>query len=115
GNFLAKLPIAIAIAVLAWFTTVQFAKARRVQESYAFKGTVASSFDAYRSLVEEIAKDPELKERPEYAKFITETIRDLYDAPNVDKEGEDVPPPAQLMKGVTEILKQVGVIVSKKL
>lgn len=111
--FAVRLAVGIPIAFLVWFATVQFSKARRVQEAYAFKGTVASSFDAYRDLVEAITKDPELKERPEFAQFITRTIRDLYTPPQSEKEDEDNPPHTKALKEVSVLVKEIGNLASK--
>ncbi|GJL70498.1 MAG: hypothetical protein NPIRA06_31330 [Nitrospirales bacterium] len=111
--FLVRLAVGIPIAFFVWFATVQFSKAKRLQESYAFKGTVAASFDAYRKLVEAISKDPELKENPEFAKFITSIIGDLYKPPQHNNEDEDNPPHTQALKETGALLKQLESLISK--
>lgn len=102
-----RLMVAIPIGLLLWFLTVQFGRARRIQESYAFKETVASSFDAYRELVEKITKDPELKENSEYADFIRQTIAGLYKEPPMGKEEDDHPPHTRAFKEVTGLMKEI--------
>ena len=106
--FTVRISVAIPIGLLVWFATVQFGKARRVQESYAFKGTVASSFDAYRDLIAKIIKDPELKDRPEYATFIRETIEQIYKEPPLGKDDDDNPPHTRALKDLPAILKSLG-------
>lgn len=101
-----RLMVAIPIGLLLWFLTVQFSRARRIQESYAFKETVASSFDAYRELVEKITKDPELQQNSGYADFIQETIAGLYREPPMGKEEHDHPPHTRaLMKKIARLEK----------
>ncbi len=111
--FLIRLTVGVPIAFFVWFATVQYSKAKRIQEAYAFKGTVAASFDAYRKLVEAISKDPELKGNPEFARFITSTISDLYKAPQQDNEDEDKPPHTKGLKEFGTLLKQIESLASK--
>ena len=105
--------VAIPIGVLLWFVTVQFGGARRIQESYAFKETVASSFDAYRELVEKITKDPSLKDNSDYADFIRQTIAGLYKEPPMGKEEDDHPPHTRAVKEFTELMKSTTRLVEQ--
>lgn len=105
GTLAIRLAVAIPIGLLVWFLTVQFGRARRIQESYAFKETVASSFDAYRELVEKITKDPALKDNPAYADFIRQTIDGLYREPPMGKEEDDHPPHTRALKDATGLIK----------
>lgn len=111
--FLVRLAVGIPIGFFVWFVTIQFGKARRLQEAYAFKGAVASSFDAYRDVIEKIAKDPKLKERPEYADFITRTIGDLYKPPPSGSHEDDQPPQTKVLKEVIKSLEPILALLKK--
>ena len=103
--FLVRMSVTIPIGLLCWFVTTQFGKAGRAQESYVFKGVVASSFDAYRDLVEKIAKDEVIKADPKYSEFIRETIAKLYTPPPVGRDDDDGPPHTRALKDLPGVLK----------
>lgn len=111
--FFARIIVAVPIGLLVWFVTIQFGNARRLQESYAFKGTVASSFDAYRDLIAKITKDPELKDSKEYAAFIRETIEQIYKDPPLGNKDDDNLPHGQAVKDLPNVLKSLGEFVQK--
>ena len=88
-------------------------KARKLQEAYAFKGAVASSFDAYRDLIEKISKDPALKGYAEYSNFITQTIRGLYEVPSMEQDDDEHPPHTKVLKETAALVKEIGKLVNK--
>lgn len=108
GPLVVRVVAAIPMGLLIWFVTVQYGKARRTHEAYAFKETVASSFDAYRDLVEKITKDETLKGNVPYSEFIRATISGLYTEPPMGKEEDDHPPHAKAVKELTQFVTEFG-------
>lgn len=113
ANILVKrIPVGMAFALLAWFVIVQYNRARRLRESYAFKCTVASSFDAYRKLVEEVMAAGGDTSQSDYSKFIVQTVGDLYKSPPVDSD-QDAQPPKIVIKEMGMLLERISNLVGK--
>ncbi len=97
-----KLFTAVPVGFLVWFLTIQASKARTELQSYRFKASVASTFDAYRAVVEEVE---EKKLSDDYAVFIRETISSIYTPPDPDME--DAVPQEKAMKKWSEMFGRI--------
>jgi len=66
------------------FCLSQYGRERRAEEEYAFKSALSLSLVPYKDLIEGLQTE---NADPEYAKFLTTTISQIYTPPRLAKEG----------------------------
>lgn len=89
--FFVKLGATVPLLAVVVFSLTQYGRERRAEAAYAFKSALSLSLVPYKELVEELETGDQ---DPEYAKFLTRTINQIYEAPEVvskpTKENDDL-------------------------
>ncbi len=75
--FFVKAGVTIPLGAVLVFWLKQFSRDRHTEEEYAFKGALSLSLSPYQGIIEQLAKTESLD--GEYAKFLTDTIRQIYE------------------------------------
>jgi hypothetical protein len=129
--FFVKLSAMLPVLFLLGFSAKQYTNERRAEEEYAFKSTISISLDSYRELLERITKEQGI----EAAAFVKKLIEEVFDNPvkriyplkeslgemkeenilNVKEMLSNLTDiPAEQMKSVETILKQVMSVIKIK-
>lgn len=81
--FFVRLGGTFPVLAMVVFCLSQYGRERRAEEEYAFKSALSLSLVPYKDLIEGLdGKDAD----PEYAKFLTTTIAQIYAAPRLTKD-----------------------------
>jgi uncharacterized coiled-coil DUF342 family protein len=108
---LQRLPFVVPIIWLAIHSARQAALAKRMEEEYAFKATISTSFEGYRRQMAEISKD--LSETSPLARLCNDTLRTIGAPPGKVYEKHRMDPTpgtaaaefvAPVVEGVTKAL-----------
>lgn len=95
--FFVRLAGTLPILVLVVFCLQQYGRERRAEEEYAFKSAISLSLVPYKDLIERVIG---LETDPEYSKFLTDTIRQIYNPPRLNKEAGSKSEDTKLLKGI---------------
>jgi uncharacterized coiled-coil DUF342 family protein len=79
--FYVKLSITIPLAFAIGFCAVQYSRERRLEEEYAFKGSISISLVPYKELVEKLVDKTKDDERVRFASFIIESVNKVFTSP----------------------------------
>lgn len=78
-----KLALAIPLIYVVRFCAIQHSRDRKLEEEYAFKGSISLSLEAYRGLVERIVSNPEAAKNRRYVSFLVSSISKIFSSPTV--------------------------------
>ena len=112
---LQRLPFAIPIIWLAIHSARQAALAKRMEEEYAFKATISTSFEGYRRQMAEISKD--LSETSPLARLCNDTLRTIGAPPGqiYSKHRMDPTPGTAAAEIVTPVVDGISKVLAAKL
>jgi len=79
--FYIKLSITVPLAFAIGFCAVQYSRERRLEEEYAFKGSISISLIPYKELVEKLVDKTKDAEREKFAAFMIESVNKVFASP----------------------------------
>lgn len=92
---------------LVWFSALQYSRAQRLMESYAFKAATAKALENYTEVLERRFNAPEYKK--EILGFVLSSMQEIYKHPNGDLVShEDKKVEENAMVNLDSTLKKLG-------
>src|SRR5882672_2527343 len=106
--WLARLPIGVALVWLALYASREASLAKRLEEDYAYKAAIASSFQGFQNQMKEIGSD--VAPSSPLGKLCVDTLSTIASPPGriYDKHKLSVSPASELTemaKGISEVVK----------
>ncbi len=112
---LQRLPFLVPLVWLAIHAARQASLAKRMEEEYAFKATISTSFEGYRRELAEISKD--LPDASPLARLCNETLRTIGAPPGhvYEKHRMDPTPGTAVAELVSPVTTAVSKVIAEKL
>lgn len=108
--FFVKLGGTVPLLAVVVFCLSQYGRERRTEEEYAFKSALSLSLVPYKELVEDLEKN---QQDAEYAKFLTQTIGQIYEPPRLSGKPESSDDDVTLLKSVKKLTDVVDKLVNR--
>lgn len=105
--FLYKVTYSAPGIFLLWFSALQYSRAQRLMESYAFKAATAKALENYTEVLERRFNNPEYKQS--ILEFVLASMKEIYEHPDKDDMShEDKKIEQNAMVNFDSTLKNVG-------
>ncbi len=105
--FLYKITYSAPGIFVLWFSALQYSRAQRLMESYAFKAATAKALENYTEVLERRFNQPEYKQS--ILDFVLSSMQEIYKHPNKDDSShEDKKIEQNAMVNIDSTLKNLG-------
>jgi hypothetical protein len=113
--WLARLPIAAALIWLALYASHESSLAKRLEEDYGYKATIAASFEGFNKQMSEIAAG--IAPNTPLAKLCTDTLTTIGTPPGhiYEKHCLSPTPASEIREAITSVLEKMRGVGEKKL
>ncbi len=105
--FLYKVTYSAPGIFFLWFSALQYSRAQRLMESYAFKAATAKALENYTEVLERRFSDPQYKQ--DILDFVLSSMKEIYQHPNKDDmSNEDKEVEQNTMVNIDSTLKNLS-------